>query len=214
MPVTSFFRSLPGLVLIIVILAAGASLPVAFGFERSDPLGMVLLTLSALVFFLAAPLALIHYGFKESISEYGWRLPHNLKEAFLYGILALAVLLLPLLFLASLPQFQNFYRLGEGMSLTALLLVFPLTALYFVAEEFLFRGFFFFALRKKYGLYAIAIDALVFGLLHFDKPALEMFFAMAAAAVLSGLTLKTGSSLPAALVHFVMATILTLVVTL
>lgn len=210
----SFFRSVPGLILIVATLALGASLPLAFGLIHTEPLGLVAGTIFALIFFLGVPLALIRYVYKERAADYGWQLPPRPAEACLYGAVVLVLLCIPLAFLADSPQFTSYYRI-EGYALPeAFFFVFLLTSIYFVAEEFMFRGFFFFALKKKVGVWAVAVDALVFGLLHFGKPHLEMYIAFFAAASLSFLTLRTNSALPAAVVHFLMATFFTVYITL
>lgn len=212
MPAHSFFRTVPGLILVVVTLVLGASLPIALGLEETSALGLTALAFSAVVLFIGAPFCLIRFVFKESLHEYGWRLPHKPQEAFFLSAGVLAFLSIPIVLLSGRPEFRAFYDLG-AISSEVLFLFFPLSVVYFVAEEFLFRGFFFCALRKRIPAWAITIDAITFGLLHFDKPPLEMAFAMGVAALLSWLTLRTGSFLPAAGVHFVMAVVLSLIVT-
>lgn len=208
----AFFRTRIGLCLTVLLLALLASGPLVFGLERDSVLTIACLALSAVVCFIAIPLAIITYVLKEDPRTYGWRFPEKGAHALLYTVLVLIPHAVLAVFLAQDPAFKEFYT-PEGTRLTYFALsAVLLPAIYFLAEEFLFRGFLLFALWNRYQYWGAAISVALFALLHFAKPPLEIFLAVISGALLCWLSLKTKSFVPAAVVHFCAALILNVLV--
>ncbi|MEK9194359.1 MAG: type II CAAX endopeptidase family protein [Patescibacteria group bacterium] len=156
---------------------------------------------------LVFPLLAIRLVFKDSPRNFGFRLPENKKNAAILAILAILILLPVTFFFSALESFRGYYPAGGGF-LNFIFLSVILSSIYYVSEEFLFRGFLFWRLFSKIGYHSFWVTNLVFALLHFAKPILEIPFAFFAGLIFSYLSWKTKSFLPAAVAHFVTALIL------
>lgn len=203
----AFFKSIPGAVLSVFVLAFAASMPIAFGATKATALGGAVLALAALLCFAGIPLIIITRVFRESPRDYGFRLPENAKQAFIRGLLVFIPHALAGFLLLQSPEVRAYYSLA-GRSLGEIAFFLPLLAAYFFAEEALFRGFFLFALAR-YRAWGVVINVIVFTLLHGGKPGPEMVYAALSAALLCWLTLKTKSFVPAVLIHFASALLVT-----
>lgn len=160
-----------------------------------------------LVCYLAVPAVIIAAVFRESPARYGLRVHLTRQMAVLYA--ALFVALAPVLYVVSLrPAFLNTYPmvhdLGDAPGRIALWEL--ARALRFVALEFFFRGFLLFSLEARFGLHAIAVAALPYGLLHYGKPFPEALGAVVAGAVLGALALRSRSIAGGVLLHVGVAT--------
>ncbi len=202
----------PALILLTFVLAILASLPSSFGFPRDTIAGVSMLSASAVLFFFLVPAFIVRVIYKESLTTYGYNLPPFTKKTGFRVLLAFLLLLVPLLFLIQNTEFQSFYALGDIAPLTVVLFLGPVALLYYLAEEFLFRGFLLSSLFARFGFISFPILAGLFGVLHAGKPFLEMFYAVYATLILSWLAYVTRSFLPAALLHWLIALIFTLTV--
>jgi hypothetical protein len=78
-------------------------------------------------------------------------------------------------------------------------------ALFFVAWEFLFRGFLLFALVPRLGSFAVVVQMMPYVLMHFGKPLPEVFASIFAGLALGVLALGTRSFGYGALIHVFVA---------
>jgi hypothetical protein len=114
----------------------------------------------------------------------------------------------PVVFAAArLPEFANHYPLCSAArrSLGAFLLYEAAYAAYFVAWEYLFRGYLLFSLEPSMGKLAVFAQMMPFAVLHFGKPEAETFGSIAAGVLLGLLALRTRSFWYGALLHIAVA---------
>lgn len=168
-------------------------------------------TLTASLVMLAAPLLVIKYLFRRKASDFGFRLPVNNQYAVKITSLVTVTFLVFVYLLSLNPEFREFYMIKHPITWLFLVEV-VLSFLYFAAEEFFFRGFIFFALFEKAGFKAFWITNLVFAILHLGKAPGEFFVSFFCGLVLSTLSYKTKSFVPALLVHFLTALALNLMI--
>lgn len=205
------FRSLFGLSLLTLLLAIVASLPIAI--PASGNLTPALYSLGgAILAFAVIPFLIIKYIYKEQAEQYGWRWPENTKKSIYLTLLVLVPHILAALFLASHPDFVSLYAQPKEGIIPLFILGTILSAVYFGAEEFLFRGFLINALWNKYKYVGVASSVVMFALLHFGKTPLEIPIALISGASLAWLALKTKSFMPAAVVHWAFALVLNVLV--
>lgn len=199
-------RSPVATTLLVATLAFVASLPMlAGGHDASD----FTLALSALIAFVVVPLLVVTYLYKESPRAYGFQLPARPLQALLLTVLVFIPHVLVVVWLSGRAEFRDYYGLvGTGMSVVLILL----SLLYYAAEEFLFRGFFFFSLLRHGRVLAYGANAAVFALFHIGKPSIEILFAAISALLLCWLSEKTQSFIPAAVVHAAIALSLNLLI--
>jgi uncharacterized protein len=76
---------------------------------------------------------------------------------------------------------------------------------YALAWEFFFRGFVLFGLERRFGAWAIVIQAVPCALMHWGKPDLELLAALPAAVFLGILALRSRSIVPGLVLHFSVA---------
>lgn len=107
---------------------------------------------------------------------------------------------------------RQFYLLPEQPLYLTLLFIGPLALIYYLSEEFLFRGFLGFTLYKNIGLASIAVIAILFGVLHAGKPFEEIWWSVGFSIIFSWVSIETKSFLPAALLHFLLAFVISVVV--
>lgn len=198
--------------LLVLVLGFCASLPVLFGFSRGSFESTAALTASALFFFIALPLLYTKYVLRVPFTAVGWRIPEKISEALRLSLYVLVPHVVVLSVFSFVPAFQKFYAFPATAGVSNLAFIVPFSILYYAAEEFLFRGFFFLSLEKISVWGAYAANAVLFALLHLGKPSLEIAFSVASALVLCWLTKRTGSFLPAALVHFSIAVFLNVLI--
>jgi membrane protease YdiL (CAAX protease family) len=159
------------------------------------------------VFYLAVPLAIILFVFKDSPGRYGVQLYLTRRTALLYG--GMVLFMLPLLFWASTREsFLATYPFVEDLGGNWPLTVAVWEVAYvsrFVCLEFFFRGYLLFSLEEKLGYTAIAASAVPYAMIHYAKPFPEALGAIAAGAVLGLLALRTRTILGGAIMHATVA---------
>lgn len=205
---SAFFRSTAGVLLTVVALVVLASLPISLGLERTSLLGASVLTLAALVSFLVIPLLLIRFVLKGDPRSYGWRLPENALDAIIHSIPILVILLGTLMLVSRTEAFQSFYSLQGTDVVSGIAFLIPAYLVYYLAEEFLFRGYLFHALRSKGLIFTLVANVALFALFHIHKPGVEILTAGLTALLFCLLTERTKSVLPAVLLHMIAATTL------
>lgn len=155
-----------------------------------------------LLCFLLLPMALIRFGFRERLGDWGWQWGgvHRHWRGYL-------LLLLPVMLFAALASFREdfashypFYR-DARRSWLDLLLWQCIYILQFVGVEFFFRGFLLNALRVPLGSLSIAVMCIPYLMLHFPKPWLEATGAIGFGFFLGVLALRSRSIWGGVLVH-------------
>ena len=177
-----------------------------------DWLGSLISALWAFLTFFLVPVWILKRFFRKSLRDYGLAWPEKVKTAAALTALGFLVLLPFLFFFSKKAEFINYYSTG-GSSLWQFLaagIAAPL--IYYFAEEFLFRGFLFFGLLRRIGYNAFWLSSLLFAFLHVTKPTDEILFAFFSGFVFAYLSFKTKSILPAALLHFLVAVVLNLLI--
>jgi hypothetical protein len=139
------------------------------------------------------PVLIIRFGFKEPLSKYGLGFPPKDKRRLAWMIFF--TLLLPLLFgfyfAAKDPGMQQVYPFYRPFGSWPQFLVYELSYFpFFLAIEFIFRGYFLFGLANNgftykdksgnaqvfyFGRYAILIGMLSYTAWHFGKPLSELW---------------------------------------
>jgi len=115
---------------------------------------------------------------------------------------------LPVVFAASrFDAFANHYPLCKAAKTSlGLFLAYELSfAAYFVAWEFLFRGYLLFTLERSMGKMAVFAQMMPFVIIHFGKPQAEVFGSIVAGVALGMLALRTRSVWYGALIHIAAA---------
>lgn len=142
----------------------------------------------------------------ERLRDYGtglgdWRLGLKVSAVFF------AVMLPLVLVFAGTDAFRNTYPLdGDAVRGWSWFLVYePFYWLYFVAWEWLFRGFLLFGLHKRMGNHAIWVQLIPFALMHSGKPELEAYGSIVAGIALAVLALRTRSFWWGAFLHIAVA---------
>jgi membrane protease YdiL (CAAX protease family) len=153
--------------------------------------------------YLAIPLAIVLFVFRESPARYGLRIYLTRRTALLY--IGLILMMMPLLFWASSrDDFQRTYPFVKdfGDAWVAPLLIWEFVrATRFICLEFFFRGYLLFSLEEKLGYGAIAASTLPYGLIHYAKPFPEAMGAICAGAILGFLALRTRTVIGGAIIH-------------
>lgn len=154
--------------------------------------------------FLAMPLAVTVFGFRESPREYGFQLG-DWKAGLLLSALSLAVLL-PLLawVVENSPSMQAYYAplLKPALPLY--------TFLDLVGWEFLFRGWILFGYARKFGPEALWLQAVPFAIAHFGKPEVETLSTIFGGFAFGWVAWRTRSFLYPLLIHWAIFTFVVL----
>ncbi len=165
----------------------------------------VLVSLIAIFITLVIPLVVIKYVWNRNLADFGFRLPESTKVALQLGGAITVVSLFVMFLFSKLPDFQKYYSANHNVGISFVVIGLFLSLLYYVAEEFLFRGFLTFSLWDKWKFHSLWTVNLLFAFLHVGKPPLEIVFAFFVGVALSYLSLKTKSFIPAVIVHFILA---------
>ncbi|MGC4122395.1 MAG: CPBP family intramembrane metalloprotease [Myxococcales bacterium] len=174
--------------------------------EGKEPLYDYLPTLywhlSSFTFYLLIPLAAAALTPGIRVRELGlglgdWKL--GLKATAL-----VCACFIPVVFVASrLDTFANHYPLcSAAKTSVGLFLAYEASfALYFIAWEFVFRGYLLFSFEKTMGKAAILAQTMPFVIMHFGKPELETLGSIIAGIALGLLALRTRSMWYGAIIH-------------
>ncbi len=157
------------------------------------------------ILFLLIPILLIKFYLKEDLADYGlaigdWR----------FGIKAILIaypLTLPLLYFGAMDKaIQAKYPLVKAAALSPThFLWWALTYLaFYVAWEFMFRGFMQFGLREQFGAFgSIMFQVMVSTIMHYDKPFAETFSAIIAGVIWGAIALRTRSIFYVLIFHWI-----------
>jgi len=154
--------------------------------------------------YLLIPLFIIRL-FKERPGDYGWQ-TKRVKSLWWWVILICPVIISGMFFVSQMDQFQKYYpiyRYGKETLVLFILYEFAVVALLF-SWEFFLRGFMLFGLEKKFGKFTVLIQLIPFVLMHSQKPALEVYAAIAGGFILGVIGLRTRSFIPGLILHVVL----------
>lgn len=171
------------------------------------------LLLTMFFFAFLIPLLWSRYIYKEDIKELGLRLPENKKMALFYIVLALTLLVPWIVYFSRFNEF-SFYSLAGLTQREILIRQLFFTPLYYIFEEFFFRGFLFISFYKRVGYHSFWITDILFTFAHFGKPGLEIIMCIPASIVFNFITMKTRSIYPAIIVHGSLGLLLNILMTI
>lgn len=166
---------------------------------------------SGFLIMFVLPAIAIKFVFKRPLSDFGLRIPDNLREAVGLSLLTIIIYLPIMLFLSGIPSFQKYYLVKQNFG-AFLLLMLSANTIYYFSEEFIFRGFLFFGLWDKLKFHVFWIVNLIFAVFHAGKPPLEILVAFFSGLAFSYLSFRTKSFFPAVVVHLTLALILNILI--
>jgi hypothetical protein len=154
--------------------------------------------------YLLIPLLIITM-FRESPRDYGWR-TKQVKHFWWWVILMCPVIILGMCFVSQMDQFQKHYPIYRYSRTDPVLFILYESAVValLLSWEFFLRGFMLFGLERKFGKFTVLIQLIPFVLMHSQKPALEVYAAIAGGFFLGVIGLRTRSFLPGLILHFVL----------
>lgn len=148
-------------------------------------------------FYFVVPVLIIKFLWRADLRDFG------LRSGFEHGFWKLlglsTAIMLPLVYWMSLTKgfaakypFLQIYD-GEPYLGTTLLIWELMYFLQFFGLEFFFRGFLVHSLKPSLGLYSIFVMTVPYCMIHFSKPPIETFSAIAAGVFLGWLSYRSGS---------------------
>lgn len=143
---------------------------------------------------------------RKNLSDFGFSPVGGIKGYRLVGILFIAAL--PFFIIASrMPNFQQYYPIQKQAAFDwHFFAYFELTyGMYLFCWEFFFRGFMLFGVSRSIGWFAIIPQAAAFCIMHFGKPAPEVFVSFAAGLALGIIALRAKSFIPCFVLHWASA---------
>jgi len=165
--------------------------------------------LVSMVFYLVIPAMIIKLGWRQDLSDYGFR--SGAEPGFLKLLGACVAIMLPLVYLMSLTAgfaakypFLHIYN-GEPYIGQTLLIWELIYFLQFFGLEFFFRGFLVHSLKPSLGLYSIFVMTVPYCMVHFGKPPAETISAIIAGIFLGWLSYRNGSIWLGLIVHCTVA---------
>lgn len=161
--------------------------------------------IDGLALYLLIPLAMIIFGFRKPVSEYGFTLGDWKAGLLITG--AAVLIMAPILWLIgrSDPAMRNYY------SWQATRILPWMTFLDLLGWEFFFRGFLLFGYERKFGVHALWLQAVPFAMAHITKPAVETLSTIFGGFAFGWVAWRTRSFLYPFLIHWFVATFTILV---
>lgn len=156
--------------------------------------------------YFVLPFMVIHFVYKEKITDFGFYFNRNHRLNLLYMLMLLIVL--PLTYVVSFSDsFVSTYPFYSKAGETVYgFMMWELSyGLQFLMLEFFFRGFMLFFLARYMGAYAIFVMTIPYTMIHFQKPILETMGSVIAGTALGTLALRTKSIYGAAFIHIAVA---------
>ncbi|MDM7922468.1 MAG: CPBP family intramembrane metalloprotease [Pyrinomonadaceae bacterium] len=161
------------------------------------------------LFYFVLPAAIIRFGWRQKLGDYGLNLRIEADFAKLLGVTV--IVMLPLVYLMSLTEgfaakypFLQIYD-GSPYLGTSLLVWELIYFLQFFGLEFFFRGFMVHSLKPALGLYSIFAMTVPYCMIHFGKPPAETMAAIVAGIFLGWLSYKNGNIWLGLVLHCVVA---------
>jgi len=148
------------------------------------------------------PVAILRFGFRQKWSEMGLG-KGDWKFATVVAGLYIPAILIGTWVLSASPEFQAQYpHLAEAKTDWSVFLIYEaLFVFYWVGWEYLWRGFVLFGTARRFGIYAIFIQALPFAILHYQKPFPEALLSIVGGIALGALVWRARSFWIAVPIH-------------
>ncbi|MCB2203514.1 CPBP family intramembrane metalloprotease [bacterium] len=168
--------------------------------------------------FAAIPAAVLRWGYRQRLGDYGvrmgdWRF--GAKAVFVLLPIITVAMLLPA---SQMPDMQQFYPVDKGAMASSwdfTQYAVGRVLLFYVGWEFFFRGFMLFGIRDAVGdAMAIAVTTLPSALWHIGYPTGELYSSIAAGLLFGWLALRTRSVLWPLLLHAGIGIVTDLTITL
>lgn len=174
--------------------------------ENGETRFVVFQRLLGVVIFGCLPLLIILISGVKGIADFGVDYPK--PETYLW-ILVMSAILIPINYFnsRSVGNLKLYPQIRANVWPVSLLVLSAVSWIaYLVSYEFLFRGFLLFASVHLLGLWpAIAVNTLIYALVHIPKGSKETFGAIPLGILLCYLTVRTGSIWVAVFTHIIMA---------
>lgn len=154
-----------------------------------------------LIFYFLIPITVIHFLFRERLSDYGFQIG-KWREGAMWTVGVCLVIGLFLLWFARTPAMEAYYtRYSYGGPLQIL----HLSAVDLFGWEFVWRGFLLFAYARYFGAGpAIFLQAVPFAFMHLGKPELETLSTILGGAGFGFVAWRTQSFVYGWLIHWFM----------
>jgi membrane protease YdiL (CAAX protease family) len=152
---------------------------------------------------LFVPLLIVFFVFGEPPGKYGFR-KGDARAAGRLFVLLFTPCLVVYVVAARMPAFQAYYPGYPPARFQAGELLFweaAFNGFYMFCWEFFFRGFLLFALLPALGSGAVALQAALFGIMHWGKPMPEFYVSFLTGAGLGVVAWRTRSFLPTFALH-------------
>lgn len=152
------------------------------------------------------PMLFIFFVAREEPSRFGFGIGDSWRAWWITLLLfgGLVVLMLPA---SRMESFQSFYPIDREAAQTWQGFVSSEAkwGMYFFCWEFFFRGFLLFGLHRYIGWWAVVVQAIAFGIMHYHKVQIEMIVSFPAGIILGLLALRAKSFLPCFILHWAAA---------
>ncbi len=163
-----------------------------------------------MVLYFVVPMAVILLLFRESPTEYGFRLG-NWKVGLMWTVVGCVLMAVILWFVARTPAMKSYYT-AKAPENTAYLIY--ITAVDLFGWEFFWRGLALFGMARVLGPGpAIWLQAVPFAFMHLGKPELETLTTLFGGAAFGFVAWQAGSFLYPFLIHWFIASFTMLVAT-
>lgn len=174
------------------------------------------------------PMLSILFVFREEPSKFGFALG-NWKRVWVPLILMFAALCVVMAIVSRWPAYQNYYPIfrrfrypvefsnifgGNPWQSAPWLAVYAFASygLYMFCWEFFFRGYLLFGLQRSIGWWAVLVQAIAFGILHYGKPTSEFYASFGAGIILGIIAVNAKSFVPCFVLHWVASLTLDVIV--
>lgn len=144
------------------------------------------------IFYFLIPTIFLKFVFNKTLSDFGLKI--QMEEGFWQVLLLCFLIMLPLVFLASLTEsfsskypFFKIYN-NETYHISSILYWEIIYIIQFFCLEFFFRGFLIQSLKPSLGMYSIFVMTIPYCMIHFGKPGAEAFAAIIAGVFLGWLS--------------------------
>lgn len=202
----------------VVVALFGAAIVVVLFRFNATPQSFERYVVGNIVGLLWIPMLSIFLILRDHAEEYGFG-PGESKRVWLWVLILAVPMLLGEAVVARWPQYQTYYpmyrRFGFGSPAGADVRVFLyftlIYGLYLFCWEFFFRGYLLFGLARTIGWWAVILQTVPFGMMHYGKP--EFCFSFVGGVILGALAYSARSFVPAFVLHWIAATGLDLLVT-
>jgi len=153
------------------------------------------------------PLAILYLTYSFPISKYGFNFD-NIESSIIWILILGGIIIIANYYLAGKTEnLKNYPQIRLKNWTLKLALINNLTwGLYLLGYEFMFRGLLLFSFYYAYGILpAIAVNCLLYSMVHIPKGKKETLGSIPLGLILSIITLNTGSFLTAFVFHIIMA---------